>query len=76
MPEWIFRPVMAPEIMEGIRDRMPPNRMMEIPFPIPNSVTCSPIHMTKEEPATKDTMMTKAAQMLVSVRMLLFFISI
>ena len=47
----------------GIRDRMPANRMMEMPLPMPNSVTCSPIHMTKEEPAMKDTTMTSAGQM-------------
>ena len=41
--------------MLGTRDRMPANRMMEIPLPIPNSVICSPIHMTKEEPAMKET---------------------
>ena len=54
--------------MLGMRDRMPANRMMEIPLPIPNSVICSPIHMTKEEPAMKETMMTRAAQTLVLVR--------
>ena len=46
--------------MLGTRDRMPANRMMEIPLPIPNSVICSPIHMTKEEPAMKEMMMTSA----------------
>ena len=53
-----------PEIMEetmlGTRDRMPAKRMMEIPLPIPNSVICSPIHITKEEPAMKEAMMTRA----------------
>ena len=57
------------EHMLGTRDRMPANRMMEIPLPIPNSVTCSPIHITKEEPAMKDTIMTSAAQIPVLVRM-------
>ena len=53
---------------------MPANRMMEIPLPIPNSVICSPIHITKEEPAMKDTMMTRAGQKPVPVRMLALFI--
>ena len=48
--------------MLGTRDRMPANRMMEIPLPIPNSVIYSPIHMTKEEPAMKEIMMTRATQ--------------
>ena len=39
------------------------------PLPTPNSVICSPIHMTKEEPAMKDTMITSAAQTEVFVRM-------
>ena len=46
----------------GTRDRMPANRMMEMPLPTPNSLTCSPIHITKEEPAMKETMMTRAGQ--------------
>ena len=49
--------------MVGTRERMPANRMMEIPLPTPNSVTCSPIHITKEEPAMKLTMITRAGQM-------------
>ena len=56
--------------MLGTRDRIPANRMMEIPLPIPNSVTCSPIHITKEEPAMKEIMMTSAAHTPVLVRML------
>ena len=55
--------------MLGTRDRMPANRMMEIPLPIPNSVICSPIHMTKEEPAMKEAIMTRATQKDFSVRM-------
>ena len=55
-------PSIMPEIMVGTRDRMPANRMMEIPLPTPNSVTCSPIHITKEEPAIMVTMMTRAGQ--------------
>ena len=51
------------ETMVGTRETMPAKRMMEMPLPTPNSVTCSPIHMTKEEPAMKDTMMTRAGQM-------------
>ena len=61
--------------MLGMRDRIPANRMMEIPLPIPNSVICSPIHMTKEEPAMKEAMMTRAAQTPLVVRMPLVFIS-
>ena len=53
---------MALETMVGMRERMPANRMMEIPLPTPNSVTCSPIHITKEEPATKEMIMTRACQ--------------
>ena len=55
--------------MAGTRDRIPANRMMEMPLPIPNSVICSPIHITKEEPAMKDAMMTRAAHTDVLVRM-------
>ncbi len=49
-----FREMLMPDTMLGTRDRIPANRMMEIPLPIPNSVTCSPIHITKEEPAMKE----------------------
>ena len=49
--------------MLGTRERMPANRMMEMPLPTPNSVTCSPIHITKEEPAIRVTMITRAGQM-------------
>ena len=34
-----------------------------MPFPMPNSVICSPSHIRKAEPATKAAMMTKAGQM-------------
>ena len=64
-----FRPETMEETMDGTRDRIPANRMMEMPLPIPNSVICSPIHITKEEPAMKDAMMTRAAQTPVLVRM-------
>ena len=50
--------------MLGPRDRMPANRMMEMPLPMPNSVICSPSHMTKAEPAVKLSTMTIPAQML------------
>ena len=50
-------------IMDGPRDTMPANRMMEMPLPMPNSVICSPSHMTKAEPAVKVKTMTMAAQM-------------
>ena len=59
------------ETMEGIREMMPANRIMEIPLPTPNSLHCSPSHIRKLEPATKAIMITRAAQMLSLVRMLL-----
>ena len=46
----------------GKRLTMLANRMMEIPFPMPNSVICSPSHMTSAEPAVKVITMTMAAQ--------------
>ena len=69
-----FREMLMADTMLGTRDKIPANRMMEIPLPIPNSVTCSPIHITKEEPAMKEIMMTSAAHTPVLVRMLAFFI--
>ena len=54
-------PTIIYSIMEGPRDRMPANRMIEIPLPMPNSVICSPSHMMKADPAVKDTMITMAA---------------
>ena len=47
----------------GKRAMMLANRMMEMPLPTPNSVTCSPIHMMRAEPAMKVMMMTMAGQM-------------
>ena len=47
----------------GKRAMMLANRMMEMPLPTPNSVTCSPIHMISAEPAMKVMMMTMAGQM-------------
>lgn len=44
----------------GKRAMMLANRMMEMPLPTPNSVTCSPIHMMSAEPAMKVMMMTMA----------------
>ena len=35
---------------------------MEMPFPMPNSVICSPSHISSAEPAVKVRMMTMAAQ--------------
>ena len=49
-------------IMFGTREIMPANRMIEIPLPIPNSLTCSPSHITKLEPATNEMIMTVAGQ--------------
>ena len=59
----------AGDTMVGTRDMMPANRIMEMPLPIPNSVICSPIHITKEEPAMKETVMTRAAHTDVLLRM-------
>ena len=47
-------------IMLGKRERMPAKRMMEMPLPTPNSVTRSPIHITKEEPAISVMTITRA----------------
>ena len=44
------------------------NRIMEMPLPMPNSVICSPIHITREAPAVKVRIMTSAGRKLVSVR--------
>ena len=55
-------PVYRVRIMLGTRERIPANRMMEMPLPMPNSVICSPSHMTKAEPAVKQSTMTMAAQ--------------
>ena len=59
----VFTPRTMLDTIVGTRERMPAKRIMEMPLPTPNSVTCSPIHMTKEEPAMKDTMITRAGQM-------------
>ena len=45
--------VIAELTVEGIREIMEANRIMEIPLPIPNSVICSPSHIMKAEPAVK-----------------------
>ena len=42
----------------GIRDTMLYNRMIEIPFPTPCSVICSPSHIKRAEPAVMDTIQT------------------
>ena len=34
-----------------------------MPLPTPNSLTCSPSHITNEEPATNETMITRAGQL-------------
>ena len=59
----LLTPVQMVQTMLGTRETMPAKRMMEMPLPMPNSVICSPSHMTKAEPAVKDTMMTMPAQM-------------
>ena len=54
-------------IWVGKRETMDAKRIMEIPFPMPNSVICSPIHMTSALPAVKVRMITIACQTPVSL---------
>ena len=42
----------------GIRETMLQSKMMEIPFPTPLSVICSPSHITKTDPAVKQTIIS------------------
>ena len=56
------------DTMLGTREMMPANRIMEIPLPTPNSLHCSPSHIRKLEPATQETMITRATQTLSWVR--------
>ena len=49
--------------MVGTREIMPANRIMEMPLPTPNSLHCSPSHIRKLEPATQETIITRATQM-------------
>ena len=56
-------------IIPGIPEMMLANRIMEMPLPIPNSVICSPSHITKAEPAVKVRMMTMAGTKPFSVMM-------
>ena len=65
------RPLYMPVIMLGTREIMPANRIMEIPLPTPNSLHCSPSHIRKLEPATQETIMTRAAQIVSLVSMLM-----
>ena len=51
----------------GRRETMLANRIMEIPFPMPNSVICSPSHMISAEPEVKVRITTMATQMFFSV---------
>ena len=55
------RVVRVPTI-PGMLEMMLANRIMEIPLPIPNSVICSPSHMTRAEPAVNAKMMTSAGR--------------
>ena len=55
--------------MEGRPEMMLANRIMEMPLPIPNSVICSPSHITRAEPAVKARIMTSAGRKPVSVMM-------
>ena len=54
---WIRLPTMA-----GMPEMMLANRIMEMPLPIPNSVICSPSHITTAEPAVKASTMTMAGR--------------
>ena len=47
-------------MLSGKREMMEANRIMEMPLPMPNSVICSPIHITRAEPAVKVRMITIA----------------
>ena len=49
-------------IVSGSLEMILANRIMEIPLPIPNSVICSPIHITTEEPAVNASTMTTAGR--------------
>ena len=46
----------------GNLDTMLMNRITEMPFPIPNSVICSPSHISRQEPAQKEATITIAGQ--------------
>ena len=56
-------PVLAnskvPPIAEGKPTTIPENIIIDIPLPIPLSVTCSPNHIRKTVPETKDTAVIK-----------------
>ena len=52
---------MVPTIA-GIPEMILANRIMEMPLPIPNSVICSPSHITMAEPAVKARMMVTAGR--------------
>ena len=45
--------------VSGRLEMMLANRIMEMPLPIPNSVICSPIHITTEEPAVNARTITR-----------------
>ena len=49
---------------DGKRATMLVNRMIEMPFPMPNSVICSPSHMMRAEPEVNVSTMTMAAHQL------------
>ena len=56
----LVTPLIIEDTIPGPRATMPANRMMEMPLPTPNSVICSPSHITKAEPAVKAAMITMA----------------
>ena len=53
-------------MLVGSLEMMLAKRMMEMPFPMPCSVTCSPSHMISAEPDVSVRMITIAAHTLLS----------
>ena len=49
-------------MLTGRRETMLANRMIEMPFPMPNSVICSPSYMIRAEPEVKVRITTIAAR--------------
>ena len=64
---WRFPPItllMVLAMLVGKRETIPANRIMEIPFPMPYSVICSPSHITSAEPEVNVSTITIAAHTL------------
>ena len=53
---------MVLRMLTGRRETMLENRIIEMPFPMPNSVICSPSHMIRAEPEVKVRITTIAAR--------------